>query len=251
MLTVGQVASELGVTVRTLHHYDEIGLLRPSERSLAGYRLYTDADLSRLRQIVGYRRLGFDLDGVASVLESDADPLSHLRRQREAVGQRISELSSLAHALDRAMEAEMNGYRITKEEQREVFGESFSDEYAREAEERWGETDAWAQSRERTKHYSKEQWQQVKQETEEINDAYAALLTVGEPATGEQAMAVAERARQHITRWFYDCPPQMHAGIAQMYVDDPRFMAGYENHTVGLARFVRDAVQANSEHQEG
>lgn len=149
------------------------------------------------------------------------------------------------------MEAEVNGHQITKEEQREIFGDSFSDEYAAEAEQRWGDTDAWAQSRERTKHYTKEQWQQVKTETDEINDAYAALLSAGEPATGEQAVAVAERARQHITRWFYDCPPQMHASIAQMYVDDPRFSATYEEHTEGLARFVRDAVQANAHRQEG
>jgi len=251
MLTVGQVASEFGVTVRTMHHYDAIGLLRPTERSLSGYRLYTDEDLIRLRQIVAYRRLGFSLDEVAAVLESDADPLSHLRRQRVAVSQRISELGSLADALDRAMEAEMNGYQITKEEQREIFGEAFSDEYAQEAEERWGDSDAWAQSQERTKHYTKEQWQQVKAETDDINDAFAALLTAGEPATGDKATQVAERSRQHITKWFYDCPPQMHAGIAQMYVDDPRFAANYENHTPGLARFVHDAVQANAERQQG
>jgi DNA-binding transcriptional MerR regulator len=251
MLTVGQVASEFGVTVRTLHHYDEIGLLVPSERSLSGYRLYTDADLARLRQVVAYRRLGFSLERVAAVLASDADPVSHLQRQREAVSQRISELGSLADALDRAMEAEVNGYQITKEEQREIFGEAFSDEYAAEAEQRWGETDAWAQSRERTKQYTKADWQQVKLETDEINDAYAALLAAGEPPTGEQAMAVAERARQHITRWFYDCPPRMHAGIAQMYVEDPRFRATYEQHTEGLARFVHDAVQANAGRQEG
>ena len=251
MLTVGQVASELGVTVRTLHHYDDVGLLRPSERSVAGYRLYTEADLVRLRHVVAYRRLGFGLDEVASVLEAGADPLSHLRRQREAVSQRLSELGSLADALDRAMEAEMNGYQITREEQREIFGETFSDEYADEAEQRWGDTDAWAQSAQRTKHYSKEQWQQVKDETDEINDAYAALLTSGEPATGEAAMDVAEQARLHITTWFYDCPPRMHADIAQMYVDDPRFRAGYENHTEGLAVYVRDAVQANAERQEG
>jgi DNA-binding transcriptional MerR regulator len=251
MLTVGQVAREFGVTVRTLHHYDEVGLLSPSQRSPSGYRLYTESDVLRLRHVVAYRRLGFSLDDVSAVLEADADPVSHLRRQREAVSQRIGELSSLAEALDRAMEAEMNGYQITKEEQREIFGEAFSDEYAAEAQERWGDTDAWAQSAQRTKHYSKEQWQQVKVEMDEINDAFAALLRSGEPATGAAAMDVAEQARQHITTRFYDCPPKMHADIAQMYVDDPRFRANYESHTTGLARFVRDAVQANSERQGG
>ncbi len=245
MLTVGQVAAEFGVTVRTLHHYDEVGLLEPSERSHAGYRLYTDDDLTRLRQIVAYRRLGLSLDEVATVLASEADVLSHLRRQRDAVSQRLGELDSLAHALDRAMEAEMNGYQITKEEQREIFGEAFSDEYADEAQERWGDTDMWAQSQSRTKRYTKEQWQQVKAETDEINRAFVALLTSGEPATGEAAMDVAERARMQIHQWFYDCGPQMHDNLAEMYLSDPRFTATYEDQAVGLAQFVHDAIKAN------
>lgn len=246
MLTVGHVAAEFGVTVRTLHHYDEIGLLKPSERSANGYRLYTEQDLLRLRQVVAYRRLGFSLEDVASVLDSSADALGHLQRQRAAVSRQLDDLSALANALDRAMEAEMNGYQISKDEQREIFGEAFSDDYAAEAEERWGDTDAWAQSSRRTKHYDKAQWQQVERETAEINDAFAALLTAGVPATSDAAVAVAERARMQIHTWFYDCTPQMHASIALMYVQDPRFTATYEEHTVGLAQFVHDAVQENA-----
>lgn len=246
MLTVGQIAAEFGVTVRTLHHYDNIGLLVPSERSYSGYRLYTSDDVERLSQIVAYRRLGFSLEDVSSVLATGADALAHLQRQRVTVSQRMDELSSLAHALDRAMEAEVNGYQITREEQREIFGGTFSDEYSAEAQERWGDTDAWAQSSKRTKHYDKAQWEQIKTETDEINDAFAALLTAGTPATSDDAVAVAERARMQINTWFYDCSPQMHAGIAQMYVADPRFMKNYEEHTAGLAQYVHDAVQENA-----
>ena len=90
--TVGQVAQELGVTVRTLHHYDRIGLLVPSERSTSGYRLYTDADLERLAHIVVYRRLEMPLDEIARVLES-GDASTHLRRQRDAVIARLGELN--------------------------------------------------------------------------------------------------------------------------------------------------------------
>ncbi|MGB3185569.1 MAG: MerR family transcriptional regulator [Ornithinimicrobium sp.] len=246
MRTVGQVSAEFGVTVRTLHHYDEIGLLRASERTLSGYRLYSDDDLVRLRQIVAYRRLGFGLDDVGSVLDAEADALGHLQRQRAAVSQRMDELSALARALDRAMEAEVNGYQITTQEQREIFGEAFSDEYADEAQQRWGETDAWAQSSKRTKHYNKAQWRQIKNETDAINDAFAALLTAGVAASDDAAVAVAEQARMQIHTWFYDCSPQMHANIALMYVQDPRFMATYEEHTAGLARYVHDAVQENA-----
>ncbi len=143
------------------------------------------------------------------------------------------------------MEAEVSGYQITKEEQREIFGEGFSDEYADEAKARWGESDMWAQSRSRTKRYTKQQWQQVKAETDEINGAFIGLLTSGEPATGQAAMDVAERARMQIHQWFYDCGPQMHDNLAQMYLSDPGFTATYEDQAVGLARFVHDAIQAN------
>ena len=91
--TVGRVAEVFGVTVRTLHHYDEIGLLVPSERSAAGYRLYTEADLTRLQQVVVYRRLELPLDEIAVLLQDDADPVSHLRRQRDAVTTRLGELA--------------------------------------------------------------------------------------------------------------------------------------------------------------
>ncbi len=245
MLTVGQVAAEFGVTVRTLHHYDGVGLLEPSERSPAGYRLYTDDDLTRLRQVVGYRRLGFSLDEVSTILASESEVLGHLQRQRAAVSRRLQELGLLADALDQAMEAEVNGYQITKDEQREIFGESFSDEYAEEAQVRWGETDMWAQSQSRTKRYTKEQWAQVKTETDEINGAFVALLTAGEPATGRAAMDVAERARMQIHQWFYDCSPQMHDNLADMYLSDPRFSGTYEDQASGLAQFVHDAIKAN------
>lgn len=247
MLTVGQVATQFGVTVRTLHHYDEIGLLTPSDRSHAGYRLYTDNDLTHLRQIVAYRRLGFSLGDVAQVVAAESDALGHLQRQREAVSQRIRELDSLAHALDRAMEAEVNGYQISEHEQREIFGEAFSDEYAEEAKDLWGDSDAWAQSNRRTKHYTKAQWQQVKAETDQINGDFVALMTAGEPANGGAAMDVAERARMQIHQWFYDCPPQMHDNLADMYLSDPRFTATYEDQASGLAQFVHDAIKANGE----
>jgi len=246
VLTVGQVSQEFGVTVRTLHHYDEIGLLVPSERSYAGYRLYTETDLQRLQHIVVYRRLGFSLDEVATLLAQPDDVAAHLRRQRDSVMARMDQLGELVTSIDTALEAAMTGYQITKEEQRELFGDAFDDDYAAEAEQRWGETPAWAQSQQRTKGYTKEQWQQIKAETDIINSRFVDLLQAGAAPEGSQAMRVADDHRQHICRWFYDCSPQMHAGIAELYVTDDRFAKSYEDQAAGLARYVRDAVQANT-----
>lgn len=244
-LTVGQVADALGVTVRTLHHYDEIGLVVPSQRSRAGYRLYARDDLRRLQQVVVYRRLGFPLDRIAELLAEETDVVAHLRRQRETVTKRVAELTRLVTAIDRALESEMNGYRITPEEQHELFGGSF-DDHAAEAEERWGSSEAWQQSQLRAKTYSKEQWQEIKEETDETNTRFVALMQAGVPATSTEAMDVAEDARRQIRRWFYDCSREMHAGIAELYVADPRYAQTYEEVAAGLARYVHDAVVANA-----
>jgi DNA-binding transcriptional MerR regulator len=245
--TVGQVAERSGVTVRTLHHYDEIGLLRPGRRSASGYRLYTEDDLVRLQHVVVYRRLGFPLEEVAVLLDDPAaDVAAHLRRQRAAVTSRLDELTELVAAIDRALEAEVSGIQLTPEEQRELFGEDFREEYQEEARDRWGDTEAWRQSRQRTSRYTKADWQEINAEGDEINARFVAALQAGEPADSPAAMDAAEAHRQHITRWFYDCPPEMHACISDMYVSDPRFTKTYEDLAPGLAPYVRDAVHANA-----
>ncbi len=248
LLTVGQVADAFGVTVRTLHHYDEIGLVVPSERSRAGYRLYAGADLTRLQHVVVYRRLGFSLEDVSDLLadtRAGGDIVPHLQRQRDAVMSRLDELSQLVRAIDRALEKEMTGFNLTKDEQRELFGDGFSEEYQEEARERWGDTDAWRQSQARTAHYAKADWEAIKAEGDELNAAYAAAMGAGEPPTGETAMDVAERARAHIERWFYDLPHSAHNALAEMYVGDERFARNYESLAPGLAAYVRDAIRAN------
>ena len=245
--TVGQVADVFGVTVRTLHHYDEIGLLVPSERSRAGYRLYTAEDLTRLQQVVVYRRLEMPLDEIATLLEGGEDAADHLRRQRSTVMQRLGELTELVAAIDRALEREMSEQPATTEDLKELFGDGFEDEYQQEAQERWGETDAWKQSRSRTGRYTKADWAEVKAEADAVNAAFVAALSSGEPATSERAMDAAEQHRLHIHDRFYDLDHTFHRGLADMYVADPRFTKTYEDIAPGLAAYVRDAIHANAD----
>ena len=247
-LTVGQMAEQLGVTVRTLHHYDEIGLLVPSERTSAGYRLYSDNDIARLQHVVVYRRLGFPLEEIALLLdEPSADVGEHLRRQRAAVMSRLDEMRDLVTAIDRALEKEMSGTKLTKEEQKELFGDGFSEDYADEAEQRWGETVAWKQSQGRTSKYTKADWVEVKAEMDANNAAFVSVMADGEPATSERAMDAAEQHRLHIHRRFYDLTPEFHRGLGDMYLADPRFTKTYEDITSGMAQYVRDAIHANAD----
>jgi len=253
-LTVGQVAALARVSVRTLHHYDEIGLLRPSGRSAAGYRLYDDADLDRLHQVMLYRGLGFSLDDVAAVLDDrTVTPTEHLRRQLDLLSQRIDALEGMRLAVERQLEARRMDIRLTREEQFEVFGEGFGEhqeEYAAEAEQRWGDSDAWKQSQARTSRYTKDQWLQIKQEGDDLNRRLVEAMTAGEAPDGQVATDLAEEHRRQISRWFYDCSPEVHRGIGDMYLADPRFTATYERVAPGLAQYLHDAVQANADRQE-
>ncbi|MCT9933081.1 MerR family transcriptional regulator [Planotetraspora sp. A-T 1434] len=246
--SVGQVAAFAGVTVRTLHHYDEIGLLTPGERTSAGYRRYTEPDLDRLQQVLFYRELGFSLEDIATILdEPGAGPLTHLRRQHELLRQRIARLQSMVAAVELAMEAQTMGISLTPEERFEVFGDFDPDEHAQEAEERWGGSDAFEQSRRRTAAYTKGDWLRIKEEGAEVMRGFTEAFEARLPAGSDQAVDAAERHREHISRWFYDCSYEIHRGLGDMYVADPRFAANYETVAEGLATYVRDAIHANAD----
>ncbi|MEU9731267.1 MerR family transcriptional regulator [Streptomyces sp. NPDC048002] len=245
--SVGQVAGFAGVTVRTLHHYDDIGLLAPSERSHAGHRRYGDDDLDRLQRILFYRELGFPLDEVAALLDDpDTDPRAHLRRQHELLTARIEKLRKMAAAVEQAMEARRMGINLTPQERFEVFGDKDPEQYAEEAEARWGGTDAYAESQRRAARYTKDDWKRMQAEVAEWSERYSALMASGEPPSGGAAMDLAEEHRRHICTWFYDCPYEMHRCLGDMYVADERFKAFYDGMRPGLAEHLRDAIRANA-----
>ena len=250
-LTVGAVARLSGVTVRTLHHYDEIGLLRASGRSEAGYRRYDDADLERLQRILFYRELGFGLDDIRKLMtDGDADAIGHLRRQHGMLLDRIGRLKRMAGAVEKAMEAHTMGISLSPEERLEVFGDFDPDAHAAEAEERWGGTDTFRESQRRVARYTKADWDLIKAEAAEYGERLVAAMRAGTPADSVEAMDAAEAHRQHISRWFYDCSHEIHRGLGQMYVDDPRFTATYESIAPGLAVYLRDAIVANADRAE-
>jgi DNA-binding transcriptional MerR regulator len=244
MRTVGEVSELAGVTVRALHHYDELGVLSPSERSDAGYRLYSHEDLLRLQEILVWRALGFSLAEIKSLLdESGYDRGSALRRQRELVDEELERLGAVARALDQALAAHENETEVEETTMFDGFDDAV---YEDEARERWGDTDAYRESARRTSSYGEQEWAEIRDEGEGITRSFADLLAAGEPADGSRARAVAERHREHISRWFYECSPELHRGLGEMYVADPRFAARYEREAPGLAGYVRAAIAANA-----
>jgi MerR family transcriptional regulator, thiopeptide resistance regulator len=245
--TVGTVARMAGITVRTLHHYDEIGLLKPGGRSDAGYRRYADADLERLQRILFFRELGFGLDQIKDVMsDGNADAVAHLRRQHAMLLDRIGRLQRMAVAVEKALEARTMGISLTPEERFEVFGDHDPDEYAAEVEERWGDTDAYRESQRRAARYTKADWERIKAQGQAAIEHVVAAMRAGSPADSPEAMDGAEAHRRQIDEAFYALSYEGHVGLAEMYLADPRFTATYEKIAPGLAQYLHDAITANA-----
>jgi MerR family transcriptional regulator, thiopeptide resistance regulator len=244
--TVGAVAALTGVSVRTLHHYDHIGLVVPSVRTPAGYRGYTDADIERLHLVLVYRSVGMPLDEIRALLDDPgADELEHLRRQHALLLEQADRLQHTIKAVEELMNAHRQGIQLTAEEQIEIFGTTaFSEEYAAEAEERWGATDAWKQSQQRVSRFSKDDWIAIKAEGDALVDALAQAKRGGVQPGSVEANELAARHRASIER-FYDCGDEMHRNLVEMYLADERFTRYYDDVEPGLAQFVHDIVVAS------
>lgn len=242
---VGDVAKLAHVSIRTLHHYDELGLLTPSERSEAGYRLYTHGDLERLQQVLFYRELGFGLEEIAEMMNDPGfDRTEALIAQRELIAERVLRYEAMLDLIDTTLISSEGGIRMTKEEMFGVFGDFDPAEYEDEVQERWGDTDAYRESARRTKRYTKADWERYKAESEQVTLAIAALMNEGVPADDPRAMEAVEAHRMLIDAWFYPCSKEMHAGLGAMYVSDPRFTQTYDKVAPGLASYICDATAA-------
>jgi DNA-binding transcriptional MerR regulator len=245
--TVSDVAGATGITVRTLHHYDEIGVLRPSERSPSGYRIYDEADLERLQEVLFFRELGFGLGEIRTSLgDPSLDRRQVLLRQRSLMADQVKRFRQMVKAIDRALDAIDEGVVMDKEEMFEIFGDFDPTEYEDEARERWGDTDMYEESQRRTGSYSKDEWMKLGAEGRAIGEGLAVLMAAGVEATSEAAMDFAEQHRQHISRWFYQCSYEIHVGLGEMYVADPRFTKYWDAFHPGLAPYTRDAFVANA-----
>ena len=250
--SVSEVARLAGVTVRTLHHYDEIGLLTPGTRSAAGYRRYTYADLERLQRILACRELGFGLGEIAEILDDRAvDPVEHLRGRHRLLTEQVDRLRKQLAAVERTMEAHRMGIQLTPEEMFEVFGDADPTQYDEEVERRWGDTDAYRESRRRAGSYRKEDWLRITAAGEEVGQRLLDAMRSGQPADSVLAMDAAEAHRRNVSRWFYPCGHDMHRGLADMYLADERFTAHYDDRAPGLAQYVHDAIHANADRSAG
>lgn len=246
-LHVKDVARITGVSIRTLHHYDAIGLVSPSGRTEAGYRLYARADLARLHRVLVGRALGLGLSEIQRALDEPGyDARAALERQRDAVDGEVRRLERVRASIDRALAALGDAGGGEEETMASIFDGLDDEGYADEAERRWGDTPEWAESRRRVARYRPEELAEAKAELAEIHGALAAARAAGEPHDSARAMDLAERARLHVDRWFYPCSHSMHAKLAELYEADPRFAETIDRHGAGLTGYLAAAIRANA-----
>lgn len=240
--TVKAVADISGVTVRTLHHYDRIGLLRPASISPSGYRLYSEADLERLQQILFFRELGFGLGEIKTILDSPGfDRREALVAQKRLLIEKQRRIERLIASIDTSIDAMERGTELEKDKMFEGFDESKIKEYTEEARARWG-NEKVDESIRRTSKYTKEDWTEIQAEQQSITQGLAALMDrdPGDPEVQE----VVGRHFRLINERFYTVTPEVYRGLGELYVNDPRFTANYDKVKPGLAQFMRAAMHA-------
>lgn len=249
MYQIGEVATLAKVSIRLLRHYDELGLLVPSGRSEAGYRLYAHGDLQRLQQILFYRTLEFPLDEIQRLMTApDFDRHAALLQQRELIRQKAQQLGIVLNLIEQTIaESDPSGQEKNPMSTKAMF-EVFPDmkqEYQDEAQERWGNTEAWKQSAARWSKYTKADMERMKQEMAQVQAQLEKVFMAGTSPDAPEALAAIEAQRLLNVKWFYDTSKQFHAKGAEWVSQDERFVRNIDKNCPGLAAWMHLAAKAN------
>ena len=225
-----------GVSVRTLHYYDEIGLLKPARVDKStGYRYYDEHSLLRMQEILFYRELDFPLKHIEEILTSpNYDKHKALQAQKEMLILKKERLERLIFAIDGATKGE----NVMK-----AFDNTEFEKYKAEAQEKWGSTDAYKEHQEKTKGYSKDKWNSMAAGMDAIMGQFAASMKQGDAPDSAAAQDLVKALQSHITENYYTCTKEILFGLGQMYVTDERFKANIDKHGDGTAAFICEAIR--------
>ncbi|WP_055108058.1 MerR family transcriptional regulator [Paenibacillus ihumii] len=243
--TVQKLAQLAGVSTRTLRYYDEIDILKPARINSSGYRIYSQAEVDRLQQIMFYRELGLPLEQIkAIVTSSDFNSVLALKQHREQLLDRRKQLERLITNVDKTIAMHEGRISMSDQEKFEGFKQNLIEEneqkYGKEIREKYGH-ERVEQSNEKLRGMTQEQYEEMMRLSEEVNRTLAEAYKTGDPA-GELAQRAADLHKQWLCYHWSEYSKEAHAAIAQMYVDDERFTAYYDAEQPGTARFLRDAI---------
>jgi MerR family transcriptional regulator, thiopeptide resistance regulator len=244
--TVNQLATLAHVSVRTLHHYDAIGLLHPSFIAKNGYRQYEERELIRLQQILFFRELDFSLDDIARIMRSpDFTVIEALKAQQALVKLKRARLDTLIETINTTIKSMTDNTPLVTEELYDAFRDDDVKQYQDEVKERWGNTDAYKQSAARVGKMTKAQMEKLKADGKAFTEELAKTMDYSFDSDEAQAMVQKHYDGVNV---FYTCSIAMYRNLGQMYVDDARFTAYYDAFRPGLAAWLRDAINFYCDH---
>jgi len=236
--SIGALSRLSGVSVRALHYYDQLGLLRPSEVAETGYRYYDDAAVERLWQILFYRELGFPLREIDAILASpNFDRARALEEHRTLLLQKRERLDGLIDLVSNALKGEQN-MEFQPFDTSKI--DKLREQYAAEAKARWGESEAYRESTRREAKRTDADRDAIQRESEDIFRAFAALI--GESPSDARVQSLVRRWQSFITERYYPCTNEILAGLGLMYVRDERFQSNIDSFGAGTAKLMGDAI---------
>lgn len=243
--TVQRLSSLAGISTRTLRYYDEIGILKPARINSSGYRIYGQAEVDKLQQILFYRELGVSLDGIRDIVsEPSFDGASALKEHRERLLEKRAQIDILIANVDKTIAVTEGRTKMTDKERFEGFKQKMIDEnekkYGKEIREKYGK-DTVEKSNAKVMNMTQEEYDRAASLAIQITETLAKAFATGDPAS-ELAQKAADLHKQWLSLYWNQYSKEAHAGIAQMYVDDPRFTAYYDEKQPGTAAFLRDAI---------
>jgi DNA-binding transcriptional MerR regulator len=243
--TVQKLAQMAGISPRTLRYYDEIGILKPARINSSGYRLYGQQEVDRLQQILFYRELGVSLDNISVMMDAPSfDALTALKEHRAKLLAKRQQLDLLLANVDKTIAATEGRITMTDKEKFAGFKQKMIDDnekkYGKEIRAKYGDEKV-NESNAKLKGMSEEQYAEMERLSQSIMDTLALAMAAGDPG-GELAQKTADLHRQWLSCTWSDYSKEAHAGLAQMYVDDARFTAYYDQLQPGAAKFLRDAI---------
>ena len=236
-MQIKEFAEASGVSVRTLHYYDEIDLLKPAfVDEWTGYRYYDENSLLRMQEILFYRELDFSLKSISEILSSpDYDKKKAISEQKNLLILKKERLERLISAIEKAEKGEI----VMK-----VFDNSEFDKYKEEVKEKWGNTDAFKEYSEKMKNYSKDKQSSLTDEMNNLFGEFSACMKNSLKPDSENVQNLVKRLQNHISDNYYHCTPDILASLGQMYVYDERFRENIDKNGVGTAEFVSAAITA-------
>ena len=234
-MQIKEFAELTGVSVRTLHYYDEIGLLLPAYvDDHTGYRFYDDNSILRMQEILFYRELDFSLKNIGEILSSENYGKERaLSEQKKLLILKKERLDRLISAIDSATKGEniMN-----------AFDNSEFENYKAEVQGKWGNTDAYKEYTDKTKNYSKNNWHNMTDGLNDILAEFSICMKKGNKPDSDDAQNLVEMLQNHITDTCYTCTKEILTGLGQMYVYDERFKNNIDKNGDGTAEFISSAI---------